>query len=278
MTWYLALVGTLVAFQFTQFIYAAVQALVGKWSGAALKEVSVGWGPTVWQGALGSWRCVFRLLPLGASTTFYGEDDEGTRPSGTKLFSEISAGRRSLIQLVGPFSSILIGAGLLLLPVVLSGPQVVVNPEVSAAWPRSGVPGLTATKQASTIPDQLQLFQQTAVVFTLRVITWQSLEGWGGYIAWLITCTEASQYSLSAWSTCFGAVVLWLGLMNLLPVIPLNGGHLLFNLLEVVSGRRLDAIRVLATYVGILCILLFFARLVQADALWLARALRGTSA
>lgn len=274
MIWYLALLGTLVAFQFAQFIYAAVQALVGKWAGAALKEVSLGWGPTVWQGSLGSWPCVFKLLPLGCSTTFFGEDDQGTRPSGTKLFSEISAGRRSLIHVVGPISSILIGAGFLLLPVVVPGPQVVVNPELPAVWPHSGVPGLTATKQPSTIPDQAQLFQQTAVVFTLRVVTWQSLEGWGGYIAWLVTCTNASQYSLSAWSTCFGTVVLWLGLMNLLPVTPLNGGHLLFNLLEVITGRRLDTIRLVTTYVGLLCILLFFACLFQADALWLLQTLR----
>ena len=68
--------------------------------------------------------------------------------------------------------------------------------------------------------------------------------------------------SQGAWAyffTIFATVVLFIGLVNLLPFPPLDGGHVVIALLEKVRGHRIDMKKVVPVSAAVLLILGFFS-------------------
>jgi membrane-associated protease RseP (regulator of RpoE activity) len=68
--------------------------------------------------------------------------------------------------------------------------------------------------------------------------------------------------SQGAWAyffTIFATVVLFIGLVNLLPFPPLDGGHVAIALLEKVRGHRIDMKKVVPVSAAVLLILGFFS-------------------
>jgi len=59
--------------------------------------------------------------------------------------------------------------------------------------------------------------------------------------------------------TIFATVVLFIGLVNLLPFPPLDGGHVAIALLEKVRGHRIDMKKVVPVSAAVLLILGFFS-------------------
>jgi membrane-associated protease RseP (regulator of RpoE activity) len=67
------------------------------------------------------------------------------------------------------------------------------------------------------------LFRRTTVELLLRLVTFRSVDGWGGAVAFVLTAGRAAAVSCMAWHSMIGVMFLSLGVFNLLPVPGSNG-------------------------------------------------------
>ena len=283
MIWFDGFVVTLFLYEVTLFIYATSQAILGMRFGANVESISVGCGPILcrwkWKGI----NCKVHLLPLGASTQFASQGDsseddprgdstnDGTPSHGSgKYFRDLPVSRQILVLLCGPLTTLGIGLVCMAIPIAMAGPQVVVDDQAPVAWTNPGVPGLTVDTQVSTSRGQYRLFRQTFMEFVRRVCTRESLKGWGGYFAWIFNCASAAHYSIVAWFSCFGTVIIGTALLNLLPIPPFNGGLIFFHLVDVVAGSESVLARATLVWVGMLIWFVFLVFVVCADITWFA--------
>jgi membrane-associated protease RseP (regulator of RpoE activity) len=292
--WLTGLLVTLVSFQIAQFIYVSLQAFVGCRVGATLQAVCVGSGPVVFSRKIRGCLWQLRLLPWGAYTKFVGDpsdnpgesqaSDEDQQVELTDEAVALPSNRflclpvfgRMLIMLVGPAGLLLVGVFFATLPVLFGSPQLVVNEQLPRRLGLSAVPGLTVAENSSTIQGQVELLRQTVIEFVCTIVTFKSTRGWGGYIGWLSTSASAMSHSFLTWSSFFGILIFGFGLMNLLPIPVLNGGHLVFLVLEGAFGRISDSVRITSVYCGLIILLLFVARVCLADLQWLVEAFRSS--
>jgi membrane-associated protease RseP (regulator of RpoE activity) len=135
---------------------------------------------------------------------------------------------------------------------------------------------LTLRGQPAYWGAQGVLFRDTALEFSLRLVSFQSLEGWGGLVAFFVTCGALGTLSFEAWLSAVGVTLLWFGAFNLLPVPLLNGFHLLQALGRWVTGRDLpENARLALTYVSLLAMLVLLGRATWVALRWLWRAWLG---
>lgn len=277
MGWFLFVVLTLIAFGLTQAIYVVLQAVVGWSAGATVEAIAIGCGPNLFGKNIRgvSWR--IGAMPWGASTKFFGSEDSEDAaldaPDKRDLqnktaFNKIPLLGRVAVMLVGPLSYVFIGLTCVAIPVWNGGDQVVVNRELPMQWEKNGVPYLTVAQHPSTWAGQKELFANTTLEFGIRVMTFKSLEGWGGFIAWLWTLGSAGTNSLAVWLSCFGVTVIGIGAANLLPIPVLNGGHVLFQLTGAIFGTVPERFLIAATYFGMMFVLLLMGRIILLDIAW----------
>lgn len=280
MAWFAVSLLTVVAFGITQAVYAISQAIVGRWVGATVEYISIGFGPVIFEKNMsgGVWR--ISAIPVGACTKFLGDDaesDEGSKADGARnvpriCFSDLSIPRRAAIFLIGPIASIVIGLACMATSILAAGDQVVVDLALPQQWNRNGVPHLTIAQAPSTWSGQKKLFESTVLEYSIRLVTLASLNGWGGFIGWASTLGSAGLYSWTAWASCFGVTIFGLGIGNLLPIPCLNGCHLVFLIIELWLGKFPEKFAIMATYVGMLFLLLVMGRMFLADIAWLCAA------
>jgi membrane-associated protease RseP (regulator of RpoE activity) len=249
-------------------VYQLTQAAVGRAFGMHLREVSVGVGPAVFRRDFGAWGFRVGLLPLGGYTTFKGQYDEGEGEDGR--YQDAPAAGQMLTVLSGPLVPLLLGLLLLGLPVWAGAGQLAVTPPAESLAHPCAVGGLALEDRPSTWEGQGRLLRETAVDFSLRAVTFRSLEGWGGLIGFFVTCGVVGAVSGWAWVSCLGVFFLWLGLVNLLPVPTLNGFLLLLALYRAAAGRDLpERLRMPLTYLGLLAVLVLCVRVWWVDLRWL---------
>jgi membrane-associated protease RseP (regulator of RpoE activity) len=264
----------LAAFLLCQAVVAAyqfAQAAVGTAFGIRLREVSVGVGPTLFRRTFGAWRFRLGALPLGGYTTFKGQDDADASGWETAAgrFQDAAALGQMLTVLSGPLVPLILGLVLLGLPVWASAPQLAVTlPDGSIVRP-CAVGGLTLRDEPSTAEGQWRLFRETFIEFALRTVTFRSLEGWGGYVGFFVTCGTAGAVSTWAWLTSLGVVFMGLGLVNLLPIPTLNGFLLVIALCRAFGRPLPDGPRLQLTYLGLLVVLVVCVRVWWIDLRWL---------
>jgi regulator of sigma E protease len=278
--WIVGLVVTLILFQLTQIVYVITQAALGLRFGATVESISVGWGPTIWKRNWRGINFVLRLMPINAYTQFASDNDDCDEDEGKRsidrsdgsairrAFIDLPLARRMLIVISGPLTTLAIGAVCASIPVWIAAPQVVVDPQLPKAWPISGVPGLTVSTDASTYAGQIHLFQQTFLEFFRSALTRKLSKGWGGYFGWVSTCSSAGLHTIPAWFSCFGVVMVGIGILNLLPIPPLNGGQLVFLSIEGMFGRPSQNVLTTITLVGMPIWLFVFLLIFFADLNW----------
>ncbi len=280
MDWLIASLLTALAFGLTQAIYVISLAVVGRWVGATVESISVGFGPVIFEKTISGVECRLSAIPIGGHTKFLGDVEESGDASEVDgavdvprgRYSDLSIPRRAAIFLIGPLSSIVIGLICVAISILAAGDQVVVDRGLPQQWNRNAVPHLTIAQAPSTWGGQKLLFESTVLEYSIRVVTLASLKGWGGFIGWVSTLGSAGLYSWTAWTTCFGVTVFGVGIANLLPIPCLNGGHLVFLIIEFVLGKRPENFAIMATYVGMLFLLLVMGRMFVADIAWLCAA------
>ncbi|QDV15447.1 zinc metallopeptidase RseP [Gimesia panareensis] len=265
---------TIIAFQLIQLLYVVSSAVAGTLLGAKVEHCRVGMGPTLLRFQINDCEWSLGLLPTGASTKFANEEellDETmflTEDSPVKPFQALPWYSQALMILSGPCSSILAGLLLLWSATLFDGSHVVIAPVDGNFVTPSAVPNLGWEKSKADWQSNSELLQQTFVTFFIRVVTFQSLDGWGGFFGAMITCAAMLMDSPSGWFSCFGVICLGTGLLNLLPLPVLNGGYLLFLFLKLITRSELETFIERANNIGIVFILLVCARLIYADALW----------
>ncbi|MGL6097885.1 MAG: site-2 protease family protein [Fimbriiglobus sp.] len=270
----LYLVASLVAWYGIQAAYVFAQAVVGAALGATVKEVSVGYGPAVWEWSGLPWKVKLGAIPLGGYTSFrgFGGDDDDDRESDEPQPGDIAnlpIPSRAIIMLVGPATNLAIGVILLALPVAVGAGQVVRGDAGRPVVP-SGFGPLAVTDTPATLDGQLRLVEAPLLDTVGRLLTFRSLGEQGGYVAVGSTMARAGADSPWAWATILGLVAIGCGVFNLAPVPGLNGGHLVFLALEAVAGRRTaESVSLPLLWVGLLYVMIVMGRLFVADVQWL---------
>jgi hypothetical protein len=88
-------------------------------------------------------------------------------------------------MLTGPATNIAIGFVLLLIPVAVAAPQTVVGRQAVFPVEPRAVPKLGLSNQTTTWTGQEQFFRDTLVEFWKRLVTFESMTGWGTFVGWL---------------------------------------------------------------------------------------------
>jgi membrane-associated protease RseP (regulator of RpoE activity) len=272
----IALLTALVVWLFN-FAFSAITVMVARRVGIQVTEVCVGFGPSLWvwrhNGEV--WR--FKLLPIGSLTTFpglgAGEElpPDSAPPPGS--FWAASAICQSLVFAASPVFCLLVGVALLGIPVWCDRPQLAAQLAEQADQP----PWLTHLESSSTWQGQLQLAAATIGKYVGRLVTFRSLDGWGGYVAFFITAGRVGGGSAQDWITLIGLAGLTIGCLSLLPIPPSSGYQLVHIVLAAGVGRRQlpQWITLPLVYVGLLLTVVLLARVLWLDAWWVLQSVRG---
>lgn len=282
---------TYIALQLGTAVYVFAQGLLGRRFGLVVEEIGIGIGPAIYKGNWAGMPFRIKVWPWGGHTKFRGEEGDEEEPNGSQIYvaAEISEncgtaalpepgvrfrdappGTKMAVVLIGPALYLLLGLFLLGLPVLLNAKQLKVVPHDRSQVHPSAVPGLALEKSSSTWQGQANLFEQSGLEFTLRLACFQSLEGWGSFIGFIITAGVIGSLSVAGWISSLGVVFLLQGLVNLLPVPLMNGFHFLRYLLEAIIKKQLSQNQSTAfAYIGLLVLLVYFARATWIDVRWL---------
>jgi membrane-associated protease RseP (regulator of RpoE activity) len=272
------------------FLYTYLQAIIGSQFGARALIIRVGtnvyFNPITL--TLGPTRYEFGVIPFLGFTKFLGQDDEasdhdealyeealrnedwnaGNDEEPIRRFPELSIFGRLCVMISGPVSSIALGVVLLLVPVVMQWPQVAVGESIETKVSPVSVPHLGISGSSSTVDGQTEFVQETIVEFWRRIFEFESKEGWGGPFAWFVTCGAVGSVSPEAWISCVALICLANGLMNLLPIPSLNGGHIVLLFFEAIFGRMREPTELRITVWGLLAMLGVYAYLLSFDYVW----------
>ncbi len=293
---------TFAAFLLIVAIYQMTTAVVARLGGVCVKEIGIGFGGKLFQWRMGAVTWRINWVPLGGYTKMLGmEDDdldapvpddcdkdhlgdssnkhadvdvrdvrhsESADPNSTQAgaFRDASLFTRVTTPLAGPVSSIVIGLLLLWAPIASQQPQLRFDSN------RQGMQAAVAASDSaspSTWTGQIELVDSTAGFYLKRLVTFQSLEGWGGYVAAMVTIGRAGQESIWHWCTLLGVLALVLGLINLLPMPMLNGFQIIIALFgQAAKSQRGVKVQAVCLYVGLLVLTVLFCRVAWLDFRW----------
>lgn len=85
-------------------LHLGAMGLTGVLLGGTLKQVSLGFGPTVRRFRVRGAEVLLKLLPLGGYVQFWRSDDDPAAPPGVVHFDRLPGYRRALAQLAGPLA------------------------------------------------------------------------------------------------------------------------------------------------------------------------------
>jgi len=179
--------------------------LVGLAFGAQALDFSVGIGPKVVSRTWGGTLYAIRWFPVAAYVRF--EDDYDER---------VSPGRRLVISAAGPTASFVAGY-----VYFAAGASLYVHD----LWR-----GFFGTARAAWFAITF-LFGHPGLLF--------SPEGLSGPVGVGQLVTQSTAYGLYAWLLVVAIISVSTGLLNLLPILPLDGGVILAAFFQLVARRRL---------------------------------------
>lgn len=181
--------------------------------GVKVCEFCVGSGPVLWRARFGDTSCMLRILPLGGFVRFAGVGDD----EPADALRGQAAWRRALILLAGPFVNV--AATVLLLLAALVATRYPLPSALGAALKRTAELAGLLGKFAGDV------FMGTALHEALPSLLSATLGAIaGGFYFELVAL-----------------IGLYLGLFNLLPLLPLDGGHLSLVAVEKLRGRPVSS-------------------------------------
>lgn len=275
--------------------YVTAQAIIGHCLGLIVEKVSIGYDvPESLRLRIRGryWHWQIGLLLIGGYTKFKNSDvpsmdvrsddrarsvddswnaSEMTHLENAGSFEAATLGRRIVILLVGPFTSLIIG-------LFAIGLGCWVDPQRSLRWTTdpgrkltaSAVPGLVISEQPPSFLGQLQTALSVFSEGFQRLALFQPLDGWCGLVGWMTTGGTVGRTSSGTWLTFIGITGLINGIANLLPIGGLNGGHILLNIIGGFSTRQsVKRLEYRFTLVGFLWLLTAFGRSIIADIIWM---------
>ena len=284
------IVATILTFSVMIVFCQSAFAIVGRQLGATVETIGIGWGPMIARRTYGAIEFKLHFLPFGGYTKFFGDEigvgalvdvedrldefDHASREPPVP-FNQLPVISRAAVILSGPVTSLLFGLGLTGAAMLLPDSEVVVDRAAQIPIAPTAVPELGIIGRPASFESQNALFRETFVEFWHRLVTFQSLSGWGGFLGALVTCAVAGITSLGAWISCIGVLCVGFAFFNLLPLPSLNGGELLLLAAESVFGRPSDRLLARVAHYGIFASLLLMAVILFLDAQWLFIVWRG---
>ena len=250
-------------------LYCCSMAFVGRRLGATVERVGIGIGPLLATFRCGGCEIELRPCPVSGHVKFLGNADPSTNglPSGSIL--TLSPFRRLAIFGAGPLSAIVTGLILVAIPVIIPSRQLVATSPTETEIVPCAAQGLAIRDTATTWKGQYDFFVDTVGEYLFRLATFRSLKGWGGLVGCLVTCTAVAQHSTMAWLTCIGVLALANGFVNAMPVPMLNGGHALFVIYMVITGREVaERTMIVLSLLGLVFILVLLGRMIWLDVTW----------
>jgi membrane-associated protease RseP (regulator of RpoE activity) len=299
---------TIAVAYFVTFLYVTAQAMIGHRFGIDVEVVCVGYdffgAGLKRQGKHWEWR--LGLFPLGGYTKFRNDYEAGdiatevfpigreiptvkadwhddaslertfgdlapVQGDSSGLFQDAPSLLKICIALVGPIIYLAFGLMLIAAPVLMREFQLQHRYRTETEiWP-TALGGLVLVPAPSTMSGQLELVQSIGVESVNKYILFRPLDGWGGPVGTALTCGASGRHAAHTWMTLVGALVLLMGLYNLIPLPVLNGGNVVITLVEWVIRRPIRESRpmVFATFCGLIVALIVFGRLLVADAIWI---------
>lgn len=117
---------------------------------------------------------------------------------------------------------------------------------------------------------QLSLIQEVFYQVLSRCVLFDSFDGWGGPIGFIITAASIGQISLIGWLTWIGLGCVLLGFLNLLPIPSLNGGFIIQLLFTKTNGSDNDPRNhALLNFARRIFAIVIMLRMLYADFLWM---------
>lgn len=199
--------------------------------GVKPKEVMLGLGPRIFRWGKGRTRLAVRALLVGGGLDF--DDDE---------YSALRPWQKAALSLSGPAASFL-GAwlGVFLAGIVYGFASSLVLGKFNLA----GVPGAVA-KSAEVATWIMGEIVRLSIGAYREVVAGSATPALVGPVGMMFMVAKAGTISVAVWAALFTAVNIAVGLFNLLPFPPLDGGRALLALVDFRESwqRRLSGIGV----------------------------------
>jgi membrane-associated protease RseP (regulator of RpoE activity) len=271
------LLASILAWYGMILIYNISMLSVGLFFGARVEAMSVGFGPVMFSFYDRGIEYRFSWIPTGGYVKF--EDDADLDPqildertydpeSRSRALLSLDPLSRLLIVSSGPVSSLATGLLMAHFAMQFPGSDLRLIPGETSNLPASGVPHLVMTNQRATWETYAHLSTDGVLPYWGKLLTFQALPGWGGLVGMLATCTAAGGKSPAAWVTCMAMIFVANGLINCLPIPPLNGWKMARYAAESVLGRGLPDEPTWFVICGILGLYLIQGRLLLNDLFW----------
>jgi membrane-associated protease RseP (regulator of RpoE activity) len=248
------------------FVHELGHYVVGRLCGVGIKEFSVGFGRKIFSFRAFGNKWSLGMLPLGGYVKFEGEQDYENKKNNPKSFWAVHPLKRLIIALAGPATNLLLPYAIFFF-YLWGAPWPDVHPPngskvatISAAWAWEGSVD-TTHKMYYTIYKATEILKDRGV----------SHKDIGGPVAIYEITEQARARSVETEDN--GFLYQWiaflsinLGLINLLPIPLLDGGHVVFSIVETAIGRKIKyRTRVWLSYVGIVFVLGIMALAITSD-------------
>jgi len=253
----------------TQALFAFGSAAVARLLGISVSQITIGFGPALLKRNVVGVLIRIGPIPLSASISM---NDPNADASAAEE-SNLPPGKLLVLSMIGPSLHVIIGLALLSLCVALNDKQWAVHAGQDASASPCAVPGLVITEEPATWSGQMQLLRDTAGDFFWKLATFESLDGWGALCGVLATAVGMAEFGLPSWAVAMGVMFLVVGVVNFMPLPPMNGFHVVHGIWQLVFGRPITLkVRVNLVFVGFLVYLAILVRLVLIDYHWISSA------
>ena len=231
-----------------------------------VRTFSLGFGPKLLKLRRGKTDYCLSLIPLGGYVALAGEEDEAEQPdpkgkeidgvlfAPEELYSGRPAWHRLLVVLAGPVANFVLvlsrgGSEVTLSLTPEAKTRANIFGEEKPAW-LIGIRASTATGHLPLGPveaigagfrqtwDMIAFTCESFVKLAQRVVP---LDNVGGPILIAQMVGQQAEQGLSAVLLLAALISVNLGILNLLPIPILDGGHIVFFTLEMIMGRPVSA-------------------------------------
>jgi membrane-associated protease RseP (regulator of RpoE activity) len=246
--------------------YVAARAM-----GVAVDSFSIGFGKVLLKKKLWGTEWRLSLIPLGGYIKPRGEQDYNNAEEDPQSFWAVSAWRRAFIAVMGPVFN-------LLLPWPLYFMLLVGQPYPDVVVPDGAIAGRIGVVEAAVYSDRVarKMYSSIWEAMTMPREKPMTIKDVGGPVAVYEFTEQARKRSVETGD--WGFLIDWiaffsinLGVINLLPIPVLDGGHIGISVVEGIRRKKLAVkTRSILNIIGAVLVFGIFALAISSDILRLA--------
>ena len=253
------------------FIHELGHYVAARAMGVAVDSFSIGFGKVLLKKKLWGTEWRISMLPFGGYIKPRGEQDYYNKGEDPESFWAVSSWRRAFIAVMGPVFN-------LLLPWPLYFMLLVGQPYPDVVVPEGAQPARIGVVEAAVYSDRIarKMYSSIWEAATMPRKEPMSIKEVGGPVAVYEFTEQARKRSVDTGD--WGFLIDWiaffsinLGVINLLPIPVLDGGHIVISTFEGIRGKRLKVkARNALNIVGLVLVFGIFAVAITSDIFRLA--------